>query len=82
MIGYESFANCTSLKKITIPDNIKTIENCAFENCSAVTEIELGKGLTQLGTSNGYYYNPFYNMTSVKKITFNSEKVPTTPCAY
>ena len=81
MIGYESFANCTSLKKITIPDNIKAIENCAFENCSAVTEIELGKGLTQLGTSNGYYYNPFYNMTSVKKITFNSEKVPTTPCA-
>ena len=81
VIGYESFANCTSLKKITIPDNIKAIENCAFENCSAVTEIELGKGLTQLGTSNGYYYNPFYNMTSVKKITFNSEKVPTTPCA-
>ena len=81
VIGYESFANCTSLKKITIPDNIKTIENCAFENCSAVTEIELGKGLTQLGTSNGYYYNPFYNMTSVKKITFNTEKVPTTPCA-
>ena len=81
VIGHESFANCTSLKKLTIPDNIKTIENCAFENCSAVTEIELGKGLTQLGTSNGYYYNPFYNMTSVKKITFNSEKVPTTPCA-
>ena len=80
-INYESFSNCTSLKKITIPDNVKTIENCAFENCSAVTEIELGKGLTQLGTSNGYYYNPFYNTSSVKKITFNSEKVPTTPCA-
>ena len=81
IINYETFSNCTSLKKITIPNNIKTIDNRAFYSCTGVTEIELGTGLIQLGTDYRDYNNPFYYMTSVKKITFNSEKVPTTPCA-
>ena len=78
-ISNSAFDCCTSLKKITIPDNVKTIDNRAFGSCTSVTEIELGTGLTQLGTSDYYYNNPFYNTSSVKKITFNSEKVPTTP---
>ena len=80
-INYETFSDCTSLKKVTIPDYVKTIDNRAFSSCTNVTEIELGTGVTQLGTSDYYYSNPFYNMGSVKKITFNSEKVPTTPYA-
>ena len=76
-IGNSAFDCCASLKKITIPDNVKTIDNNAFGSCTGVTEIELGTGLTQLGTSD--YYNPFKYMSGVKKITFNSEKVPTTP---
>ena len=79
IINYETFSNCTSLKKITIPNNIKTIDNRAFYSCTGVTEIELGTGLIQLGTDYRDYNNPFYYMTGVKKITFNSEKVPTTP---
>ena len=80
-INYESFGNCTSLKKITIPDNVKTIDNRAFGSCTSVTEIELGTGLIQLGTDYRDYNNPFYHMTGVRKITFNTEKVPTTPYA-
>ncbi|MEE3440079.1 leucine-rich repeat domain-containing protein, partial [Ruminococcus sp.] len=80
-INYETFSSCTSLKKIIIPNNIKTIDNRAFYSCTGVTEIELGTGLTQLGTNYRDYNNPFYYMTGVKKITFNTEKVPTTPCA-
>ena len=81
IINYETFSNCTSLKKITIPNNIKTIDNRAFYSCTGVTEIELGTGLIQLGTDYRDYNNPFYHMTGVRKITFNTEKVPTTPCA-
>ena len=80
-IGNSAFDCCTSLKKITIPDNVKIIGNRAFGSCTSVTEIELGTGLIQLGTDYRDYNNPFYYMTGVKKITFNSEKVPTTPCA-
>ena len=76
-IGNSAFDCCASLKKITIPDNVKTIDNNAFGSCTSVTEIELGTGLTQLGTSD--YYNPFKYMSGVKKITFKTEKVPTTP---
>lgn len=33
-IGYLSFNNCTRLKSIDIPANMKTIENSAFQSCS------------------------------------------------
>ena len=38
-IGGYSFAYCTSLKNITIPESVTTLSNYAFYNCEAVTEI-------------------------------------------
>lgn len=34
IIGQKSFAFCSSLKSIMLPDNLKTIENCAFMGCN------------------------------------------------
>lgn len=45
-IGVEAFAGCTSLTEVTIKNpNIK-IERKAFENCTAITKVNLPMGLT------------------------------------
>ena len=47
-IGDWMFVECENLKKITIPDSIKTIESYAFK-WSGLTEIEIPDSVTYLG---------------------------------
>lgn len=49
------FANCRSLKKITIPDGISRIENSAFDRCISLTTIQLPNDLYSIGV--GAFYN-------------------------
>lgn len=41
-LGKESFAFCTSLCRIVIPDTVQTVEGGVFEGCTSLTEIETG----------------------------------------
>lgn len=41
--------NATSLKEVTFPSNLKTIDNRAFENCQNLEEASLPDGLTTIG---------------------------------
>ena len=43
------FAECNNLKKIVIPDSIKTIGNYAFENCSSLTTVNMSSSVTSMG---------------------------------
>jgi len=40
-IGEYGFANCTSLKTMTIPDNVTSIEKFAFYNCNSLTSVNI-----------------------------------------
>lgn len=46
IISANMFAGCTSLRTITLPRNIRTIEHNAFENCTSLTTVTFGGGLT------------------------------------
>lgn len=37
------------LRNIVIPDNVRTIGECAFEGCTKLTSIKLGNGLEEIG---------------------------------
>ena len=48
-IGYEAFANCTTLKTITLPECVTTIGQNAFKGCTNLTEFTIGENLTSIG---------------------------------
>lgn len=41
IIGENTFANCTGLSSITIPNGIKSIENNAFLGCTSLTSVSM-----------------------------------------
>lgn len=53
-IGYQAFRGCGQLRKVQIPSTItewkeESYNNSAFEDCTALTELELAEDLTILG---------------------------------
>jgi len=40
-IGYRAFADCTNLKNVTFSENLLSIGNYAFSNCSSLTFVDL-----------------------------------------
>lgn len=54
-----AFPDCTLLRKITLPDTIRTIGNYTFSGCSSLTEISLPKNIIEIRG------NAFYNCTSL-----------------
>jgi len=70
-IGERAFSGCTSLYKITIPKNVTTIGNNAFEN---VTNCELNikaKTANNLGITNNDNYNNASITKNIKGGSFN-----------
>jgi hypothetical protein len=53
-IGIYAFQN-TDLTAITIPDNVTTIEAWAFNDCSNLTTVTFGAGLTKIEGESFYY---------------------------
>ena len=48
-LGENCFADCVSLKSVTIPDSITEIGAYAFYGCSALEEIEISEFVTTIG---------------------------------
>ena len=43
-----TFADCTNLKKINLPINLKKISLNAFENCSSLNSLEIPEGVEKI----------------------------------
>lgn len=52
-IGAYMFSGC-SFTSIDIPDNVTSIEDYTFQNCSALTTVTIGKGVTSIGSAAFY----------------------------
>lgn len=64
-IGANSFANCTTITKILLPDNITTIGENAFKDCSSLTEVNIPQGVT-------YIYRNAFNNCSLQTMYYNA----------
>lgn len=62
-IGEEAFLKCSSLKKIVIPETVKSIGNSAFLGCSNLESINIPNSVSNLGRK------AFYECISLKTIT-------------
>lgn len=67
--AYGPFFNCLSLKSVDIPDNVKFIGANVFNNCTALSSVTIGSGVT---ASNSVHPSSFNN-TFIKNITINGE---------
>ena len=67
-IGEQAFYNI-GIKQLVLPDSLVTLDESAFNNCSALEEVYLGTNLTTIGNS-AFAYN--YNL---KEVTNNSENL-------
>lgn len=67
-LGYRTFYNCNSLKKIDIPDSILSIESYAFAYCDNLEEVNIGEN-SQLG---GIYKGAFYKDEKLMTISIPS----------
>lgn len=48
-MGRGAFCKCTSLEKITLPNNIKLIEKNAFSDCTSLKIINIPNGVEKIG---------------------------------
>ena len=62
-IDYSTFANCSGLTSVTIPNSVTTIEGSAFSGCSNLSSITLPEGVTSIGRT------AFYECYSLNQIT-------------
>ena len=73
-IGWNNFMSLYGLEKVTIAGSVKRIEEFAFANDKAITEINLGEGIEVIGV-NAFYYTGVETLklpASLKKLDFNS----------
>jgi len=47
-IGYGAFRNCTNLTSVTIPSNVTTLADSAFDGCKSLKEIVVSKRNTAI----------------------------------
>ena len=63
VIGDESFAGCSDLSEIIIPEYIDTIGNGAFRLCKSIENINIPNYIMKIG------YGAFYRCTSLKSVS-------------
>ncbi len=63
LIGDYAFSDCKNLKSITLPNNLKTLNRCAFQGCTKLESVSLPESLTCISS----YL--FANCESLKVIT-------------
>ncbi len=49
-IGSYAFSDCTALENIILPESLKSIDTCAFINCTSVKKFNLNDGLDHIGS--------------------------------
>lgn len=64
--GYGFFQDCSKLESVVIPDSVVSIGNTAFKNCTSLTEVKIGSGVSQLSS------DMFLNCTSLKNVVIPS----------
>lgn len=68
VIPDNAFANCTALRNITIPTEVKQIGVKAFFNCSSLQSVTIPEGVTSIG---GLAFNGCANLTV---LNFNAKR--------
>ena len=63
VIGKFAFSYCTSIKSVTIPEGVTSIELDAFGNCTSLESVTILDGVTSIGGA------AFYNCTSLESVT-------------
>lgn len=50
-MSFETYAfyGCTNIKKVVMPDSLKTIPDYAFYGCTTLREVEFGNGIEEVG---------------------------------
>ena len=56
-LGKESFAFCSSLYRVEIPNSVQTIEGGVFEACTSLTEIDVGTKNKSFYSENGILFD-------------------------
>lgn len=65
------YARGNQIESIYIPDNIISIHDRAFENCTELKEVSLPKGLRNIS------FNAFFGCESLNRLTFRGTKEET-----
>lgn len=66
-INQEAFSGCEALKSVKLPDNaLLEMGVWAFNECTALEEVDLGKGLASIGA------RAFRNCSALKKVNFGN----------
>lgn len=68
-----AFANCTALKKVTLPSTLTSIGNRTFENCTSLEEVKLPKGVTATDLS-AFEGTPFIKQSSVSDFYYSKKQ--------
>ena len=61
-IGKKAFDECKTIKKVIIPNSVKSIGEYAFYDCSGLKSITIGNSVTSIGSS---AFNSCYSLTNV-----------------
>ena len=79
MIGINAFSSCSTLKSLSIPDFVRTVERGSFSYCTSLADVTIGSGVTAInGSSSGQYENDIQNYgafsfcSSLTNVTFGS----------
>ncbi|MBQ9533591.1 MAG: leucine-rich repeat protein [Prevotella sp.] len=57
VIGDMLFANCTSLRRVVIPEGLTLIDNSAFNNCYSLDSLIIPNSVTTIPVFNVSFYN-------------------------
>lgn len=73
-IGYQAFANCTSLTSVSIASSVTTIDERAFSGCTSLTDVTIPDSVTSIGN---YAFRNCTSLTSVNipnSVTYLGDK--------
>jgi hypothetical protein len=62
----------TNVTSVTISDGVTTIASGAFSGCTALTNVILGSGVTNIQIQNKFFSSPFQGCTALANFTVNA----------
>lgn len=68
-IGTGAFSRCSSLKELSLTENLRTIGDNAFEYCSGLTNVDIPRRVSSIGVA------AFSNCGKLKEFTVNRNNV-------